>query len=73
MGLGGLGNDLYAKDELLGAIEKYLLAIESFEAEAGDDPEDLGHRKSLAVLYSNRAQAALALVKRSPIRLRHER
>lgn len=59
------GNELYVKDDAAGAITKYGLAIEAFEAAAGDSPQAHEHRKILAVLYSNRAQAALALVRQA--------
>lgn len=59
------GNALYVKDDSAAAIEKYGLAIEAFEASAGESPHAPEHRKALAVLYSNRAQAALALVRKS--------
>lgn len=58
------GNEFYVKDDPAAALEKYALAIEAFEASTGDSPQALEHRKALAVLYSNRAQAALALVRR---------
>merc|ERR1712216_230408 len=59
------GNALYVQDAHAEAIEKYGMAIKAFEASASDDPQAPELRKALAVLYSNRAQAALAIVRKS--------
>ncbi len=58
------GTDLYLADDFHGAMQKYLLAAKALEAAHGDEPEEKSTRQALAVLYTNRAMAALQLIKR---------
>lgn len=59
------GTSLYMADDFKGAISKYEEAIKALEAEKSDEPEDVADRKLLAVLCTNRAMAALQIIKRA--------
>jgi len=59
------GNDCYLKAEFVEAVNYYSRAIKSIESVHTDEPEDEGIRKSLSILYTNRAMANLSRCKES--------
>merc|ERR1712224_324942 len=52
-------------DDFHGAIDKYGVAIKSLELLVGKESAKEADRKALAILYTNRAMAALQIVRRT--------